>query len=360
MINKDNESGTVNNGAEFKKDSNTNQFPRFSKLDVAPEISTYLTFLLIEKGFSKNTAASYKIDLLRFQLFCNANSLTFEQVTSQDLETFIALLRKGTNAEINLMQNLSESSIARATVALRSFYSYLVSELNYNSNSVASNLFTSSKNNSANIFVDPTRELAPPKISLRLPKAISYETVMQVLNGANAVSNPNQLRDVAIIEILYSTGARTSEVVGLNIDDVIENGADSLVTLRGKGNKERIVPVGSHAIKAISEYIVRVRRNIEPNRKDSRALLLTSRGNRISRQLIDLAIKDACIRGGVKPAISAHTFRHSYATHLLDGGADIRTVQELLGHASVATTQIYTAVTIDKISESYRMAHPRA
>ena len=200
-----------------------------------------------------------------------------------------------------------------------------------------------------------------PKIGVRLPKAVSYEVIVRMLDASMMESNPHRFRDRTIMELLYSTGARTSEVVGVNLTDIhIYEDDVSLITLRGKGNKERIVPVGRQCVQAIQEYLIKERNSISIRSKDSRALFVSSRGNRISRQVIDLAIKESSARAGIKPALSAHTFRHSYATHLLDGGADIRTVQELLGHSSVATTQIYTAITIDKISESYRSSHPRA
>jgi integrase/recombinase XerD len=178
-------------------------------------------------------------------------------------------------------------------------------------------------------------------------------------------SDPITLRDQAMLELLYSSGARVSELIGINLNDLsVAQTADGEITtlkLRGKGSKERIVPLGSFASKAIDDYCVRIRPGLlAKNPKNNPALFLNSRGGRISRQSAWQMVLDAAKNAGVTEHVSPHVFRHSYATHLLDGGADIRVVQELLGHASVTTTQIYTLITIDKVRESYSMAHPRA
>jgi integrase/recombinase XerD len=315
--------------------------------DIPDVFLDFLTFLAVERGFSSNTISSYRRDLIRFNLFCESNGLSVSEVSPSDIEIYVSLLRSGKNETLNLSQALSEASIARNVVTLRTFFSYFTGE--------------SSASSNGKVVVNPLKEISTPKIGLRLPKAVDYETIVKVLDSAMIESNPHRFRDRAVMELLYSTGARTSEVAGVNLDDIILSEDEvSLITLRGKGNKERIVPVGRACVFAIQEYLVKERNSIQPTRQDARALFVSRRGNRISRQVIDVIIKDACVVASIKPPLSAHTFRHSYATHLLDGGADIRSVQELLGHASVATTQIYTAITIDKIRESYRLAHPRA
>jgi integrase/recombinase XerD len=196
-----------------------------------------------------------------------------------------------------------------------------------------------------------------------LPKALSVEEVTKLVEAAKDPSVPITLRDYLLLELLYSTGARVSEVVGINLQDIYEStiGDESIwvLKLRGKGGKERIVPLGSYAKSAIDDYLVRCRPSLLKRVNES-ALFLNVRGTRLSRVSAWEIVKRAAVKSGLTSRVTPHIFRHSYATHLLDGGADIRVVQELLGHASVTTTQIYTLVTIDKVRESYRLAHPRA
>ena len=203
------------------------------------------------------------------------------------------------------------------------------------------------------------------KTPRRLPKALSISEITSLIESAKREGDPISLRDIAILEILYSTGARVSEVIGINFADVatqdLEGERISVVKLRGKGSKERIVPLGQFAFTALDEYLVRTRPLLAAkNAKSESALLLNSRGKRLSRQSAWQIVLDAAVATGLEGKVSPHVFRHSYATHLLDGGADIRVVQELLGHSSVTTTQIYTLITIDKVRESYSSAHPRA
>jgi integrase/recombinase XerD len=214
-------------------------------------------------------------------------------------------------------------------------------------------------------IANPTFEMLPSQSKRRLPKALAIDQIMALINAAYRESDPVSIRDQAMIELLYSSGARVSELIGINIADISSSqNADGEITtlkLRGKGSKERIVPLGSFATKAISNYLVRIRPMLaSKNSQTNAALFLNSRGARLTRQsawnIVMRAAKDA----GIESHVSPHVFRHSYATHLLDGGADIRVVQELLGHASVTTTQIYTLITIDKVRESYSLAHPRA
>jgi integrase/recombinase XerD len=210
------------------------------------------------------------------------------------------------------------------------------------------------------------KDVLSRKIPLRLPKALTISQVTQLIEAAVVSDDIVNLRNKAIFELLYSSGARVSEVVGLNLGDVMDMKTDDsqirIVKLRGKGGKERVVPMGSYSVKALDDYLVRVRPSLvaKNSKGKNEALFLNQRGSRISRQSAWQLVVDAAQRVGLADGISPHVFRHSFATHLLDGGADIRVVQELLGHASVTTTQIYTLITIDKIRESYAMAHPRA
>jgi integrase/recombinase XerD len=214
-------------------------------------------------------------------------------------------------------------------------------------------------------LADPTLEISPSKSARRLPKALTITQIVSMIDAAFREGQPITLRDQAMLELLYSSGARVSELIGINVNDLssteTNDGIITTLKLRGKGSKERIVPLGSFASKAIDNYLTRVRPDLAAkNAKANSALFLNSRGSRISRQSAWQMVLDAAEAAGVTEHVSPHVFRHSYATHLLDGGADIRVVQELLGHASVTTTQIYTLITIDKVRESYSMAHPRA
>ena len=205
------------------------------------------------------------------------------------------------------------------------------------------------------------------RLPRKLPKALTISEITSLLNSTERIGDLAALRDRAILEVLYGTGARVSEVVGLNIADLGKStlAGDEITTLklRGKGSKERIVPLGSFAKEAIENYLVRLRPTYLQKSKSGKttaALFLNSKGTRLSRQSAWQAVVNAADATGLTGKVSPHVFRHSYATHLLDGGADIRVVQELLGHSSVTTTQIYTLITIDKVREAYASAHPRA
>lgn len=295
--------------------------------------SSFLNHLQIERGLATNSIAAYRRDLAKFNIFLGA--LQLNEVTPEVIGSFESSLREA---------KLSIASINRVDSTLRSFFKHLQQEYGY---------------------ADPTLEIAPSKSARRLPKALSIQQIVSMIDAAFREGDPITLRDQAMLELLYSSGARVSELVGINLNDVsIVQSADGEITtlkLRGKGSKERIVPLGSFASKAIDNYVVRIRPALlSKNPKNNPALFLNSRGGRISRQSAWQMVLDAAAAAGVTDHVSPHVFRHSYATHLLDGGADIRVVQELLGHASVTTTQIYTLITIDKVRESYSMAHPRA
>ncbi len=205
---------------------------------------------------------------------------------------------------------------------------------------------------------DPAAPVRPPTPAKRLPKAISVDQVEALLGAAALGDTPTSLRDRALLEVLYGCGARISEAVGLDVDDIdLDAGA---VRLHGKGGKQRVVPLGSFAREATDAYLVRARPLLATRGPGTPAVFLNSRGGRLSRQSAWTALRAAAERAGLAATVSPHTLRHSFATHLLDGGADVRTVQELLGHASVTTTQIYTLVTAEKLREVYAAAHPRA
>ena len=292
------------------------------------QLSEYLNHLIVERGLSKNTISSYQRDLTKFLLDTQITDLTM--VSPNDLENYIASGRR---------RGLAESSIARSIVSIRKAVE-----------------FTAKEEGSLNLIKD----VKPPKIKLRLPKALSIAEINALIAATASPGNLHAIRESAIIELLYGTGARISEVVDLNVADVmkVDGGEVSSLRLTGKGSKVRVVPLGSYARQALEQYLVRVRPNIV--HADRSALFLNDRGGRLSRQSMWRSISLAAQRANIETIVSPHSLRHSYATHLLDGGADVRVVQELLGHSSVTTTQIYTLVTIDKIRENYANAHPRA
>ena len=304
------------------------QVPSFDIASVS-----FINHLQIERGLASNSISAYRRDLNKFGIFLNAQPLS--EITPETITQFHTSLRQG---------ELSEASINRIDSTLRSFFKHLQQEHGIS---------------------DPTLEIAPSKASRRLPKALSIHQVVSMIDAAFREGQPITLRDQAMLELLYSSGARVSELIGINLNDLssveTEDGSITTLKLRGKGSKERIVPLGTFASTAISNYLVRVRPELAAKTsKSPAALFLNSRGGRISRQSAWQMVLDAATAAGISDHVSPHVFRHSYATHLLDGGADIRVVQELLGHASVTTTQIYTLITIDKVRESYSMAHPRA
>ena len=295
--------------------------------------TSFLNYLQIERGLATNTITAYRRDLDKFRAFLSGVDLS--DVTPQVMASFESSLRK---------IELSSAAINRMNSTLRSFFKYLQQEYG---------------------LVDPTVEISFSKTGRRLPKALSIQQITSIIDSAYREGDPITLRDKAMLELLYSSGARVSELIGVNINDLntVQTADGEILTLklRGKGSKERIVPLGSFASKAIDIYSVRVRPDLlAKNPKNNSALFLNSRGGRISRQSVWQMVLNAAEAAGVLESVSPHVFRHSYATHLLDGGADIRVVQELLGHASVTTTQIYTLITIDKVRESFSMAHPRA
>jgi len=299
-------------------------------------LADFFNYLSIEKGLASNTISAYRLDIEKFFHYLSTNQLSLEQVTPEQLSFYVAWLRGMENTEFKI----GESSIARNIISIRSYFTYLAKEHKFN---------------------NPSSNFKPPKIGKRLPKALTIDQVMSMLNiaGTDLISS----RDKALVELLYATGARVSELINLNTLDIstsdTQTGATTTVKLKGKGGKERVVPIGSFAVAAVNDYLVRSRPTLLKV-STQKALFLNQRGGRLSRQSAWNLVAKAAERAGLSDQVTPHSMRHSFATHLLDGGADIRVVQELLGHSSVTTTQIYTLITIDHLRESYANAHPRS
>lgn len=307
-------------------------------MSISRQIDSYLRHLTVERGMSKNTLAAYRRDLDRYQEFLTERNIASVDAISEQLVTNFGIA-------LTAKWGLAATSVARVLSGVRGFHRYLMIE------GVTPN--------------DHAAKVKPPKPPRRLPKAITLAQVEALLasSGPEATDedaialDPIRVRDRAILELLYATGARVSEVVSLDIDDLVDQ---TMVRLFGKGSKERIVPVGSYAQRAVEAYLVRVRPVLAKLGKGTPAVFLNQRGSRLSRQSVWQIISDAADKAKLAVEVSPHTLRHSFATHLLEGGADVRVVQELLGHSSVATTQIYTLITVDALREVYSTAHPRA
>ena len=291
------------------------------------EVDAYLQHVIVEKGLSSNTVAAYGRDLGRFTQFLQAREVDhLDQVSPALLGDFVTVLS----------QDLGASSVRRVLSSVRGLFRYAGAE--------------------GWIVVDPTDELNSPNVPLKLPKALSVVDCVAMVESCDA-STVLGVRDRALLEFLYGSGARISEAVGLTPDAL--DVEDRSVLLRGKGGKQRRVPIGSYAIAAMEAYLVRSRPALAVRSPVPRQVFLNARGGVLSRQSAWGIVSAAAGRAGVVD-VSPHTLRHSFATHLLEGGADVRVVQELLGHASVTTTQIYTHVTIDRLREVYTESHPRA
>ncbi|WP_296631663.1 site-specific tyrosine recombinase XerD [Rhodoluna sp.] len=301
-------------------------------------VERYIRHLAIERGVAENTLKAYRADLARYQTFLEQKGIqSADAISDLDIVDFAESL--------NLKSGLVASSVARVLAAVRGLHKFwLLEGLTIN---------------------DPAAAVKPPKTPRNLPKAITIDQVERLLaaagpdpnNEQDMAADPVRVRDRAILELLYATGARISEITALDLDDLID---PTLVRLFGKGSKERVVPVGGFAQRALQAYLVRTRPGLVANGRGTPALFLNQRGTRLSRQSAWQIIHDAAKVAELGVEVSPHTLRHSFATHLLEGGADVRVVQELLGHSSVATTQIYTLVTVDRLREIYATAHPRA
>lgn len=300
-------------------------------------LRTYLDHLAVERGLAANTLSSYRRDLRRYVAFLDTTGVEdLDAVSESTVAAFLMGLREGDGEH----PPLSATSAGRTVVAVRGFHKFCVVD----------GLATA----------DPAASVRPPAPARRLPKALPLADVEAILEAAGRPGTTLALRDRALLEVLYGTGARISEAVGLDVDDL--DRVDGTALLRGKGGKERLVPVGTYALTAVDVYLTRARPELASIGTPERAgaLFLNARGGRLSRQSAWSVLVKAADRAGVTRDVSPHTMRHSFATHLLEGGADVRVVQELLGHASVTTTQIYTLVTVDNLREVFAASHPRA
>ena len=316
--------------------------PAANPSQIQRHINGYLDHLLVERGLAKNSMSAYRRDLARYQEFLVSRGIAeFSGVTANEISEFLISLRLGSNQH----PALAPSSAARTLIAVRGLHAFLAKE----------GITTS----------DSARAVKPPGISKRLPKALTFAEIERLLAAVGAGSDSDvsvlMMRDHALLELLYGTGARISELTDLSLDDVSTLSKElPILRLKGKGNKERLVPVGSHALRALERYLVRSRPVLSGKSTSNSALFLNARGSKLSRQSAWTILQAAAQRADLAGKVSPHTMRHSFATHLLENGADVRVVQELLGHASVTTTQIYTLVTVDQLREVYATAHPRA
>ncbi len=313
------------------------------------EVDGFLNFLVVEKGFSPHTVAAYRNDLTQFLAFLveaesraraaavlvsagnvdsSPNGLEWSSINKMRIISFIISLKE---------KQYASTTVARKVAAVKSFFHFLVAE------GVIKN--------------DPTENLDSPKVGKSLPHTLAVEEVDELLEQPSRLSTPEALRDKAMLELLYATGMRVSELTSLNLDDI--NLASGYVRCLGKGSKERIVPVGFQAVRAVEQYLEQGRPQIA-RRQSQNALFLNHRGERLTRQGFWLIVKAYAKQAGISTGITPHTLRHSFATHMLNSGADLRSVQELLGHANISTTQIYTHLTSERMREVYDQAHPRA
>ncbi len=309
-------------------------------LALETQLQGYLDHLTIERGVAANTLSSYRRDLRRYSKHLSERGIhDLAKVGEDDVSEFLVALRRG-DPDAGTAA-LSAVSAARALIAVRGLHRFAAAE--------------------GLAELDVARAVRPPTPGRRLPKSLTIDQVLALLEGAGGDSpadGPLTLRNRALLEMLYSTGARISEAVGLDVDD-IDTQARS-VLLRGKGGKQRLVPIGRPAVQALDAYLVRGRPELARRGRGTSAIFLNVRGGRLSRQSAWQVLRDAAERAGITSGVSPHMLRHSFATHLLEGGADVRVVQELLGHASVTTTQIYTMVTVHALREVWAGAHPRA
>lgn len=303
----------------------------------ARAVDAYLRHITIERGLSEHTVAAYRRDLAGYRTWLQERGIDdVDEVTAALVAEFAA-------ARASAEPPPAATSLARLQSSVRGLHRFLVRE--------------------GLAQTDPSDRLRPPKAPQRLPKALSIEQIEALLDAAGPAPGDAvdtdivRLRDRALLELLYATGARVSEVIQLDVDDLAHG---DVLRVRGKGAKERIVPVGSYARAAVDAYLARARPELSRRGRASARLFLGARGAPLSRQGAWLVIQAAAERAQLSAHVSPHTFRHSFATHLLQGGADVRVVQELLGHASVATTQIYTHVTVDALRDVYLTSHPRA
>ncbi len=298
------------------------------------EINSFLNYLTVEKGFSDNTLDAYRNDLQQLASFAGEEAAkqglipSWENFSRQVMLAYMLNLKE---------RNYAATTIARKVAATRSFFSFLKSE--------------------SIVKIDPTENMSSPSVGKSLPKPITISQVRQLLEQPAKSNTLEARRDKAMLELLYASGMRISELVGLNLGDV--NTAEGYVRCFGKGNKERIVPIYEQAARLVKEYTEETRPKLA-HKKDGVALFLNPRGDRLTRQGFWQKLKEYAKSAGLDAKISPHTLRHSFATHMLSGGADLRAVQELLGHANISTTQVYTHLTSEHVRRTYERSHPRA
>ncbi|MEK7777877.1 MAG: site-specific tyrosine recombinase XerD [Chloroflexota bacterium] len=296
----------------------------------------FLSHLTVEKGASPHTVAAYRNDLTQLTEYVAVahgdghRASDWAQVDLKLLGNYVAGLYE---------RGYSATTVARKVASIKSFFGYLAEE--------------------GQISDDPTEHLSSPRIGRSLPKLLSVEEVQRLLEEPGRVTTPDGVRDMAMLELLYASGLRVSEMMNLNLRDV--NLAEGYVRCLGKGSKERVVPLHRKAVAAVRAWVQQARpKLLQPGQKEEPAMFLNRRGERLTRQGFWLILKGYARKAGINSTITPHTLRHSFATHLLAGGASLRNVQELLGHASIATTQVYTHLTTDRIRQEYERAHPRA
>lgn len=299
------------------------------------EIDQFLSYLATEKGASTNTVAAYRNDLSQLQTYLNACRSNGHEPSPCDVDRGIIL---GYLGELK-GRSYSESTVARKVAAIKSFFGFLTSE--------------------GTIGADPTASLKSPKVGKALPKAMSVHQVDELLEQPARRSTPEAKRDRAMLELLYATGMRVTELVSLNLDDIVMTEPLAHVRCLGKGAKERTIPIHEQAIEAVRNYLDEARPKLVRAR-NQRALFVNRRGERLTRQGFWLILKNYAKAANIDVEVTPHTLRHSFATHMLRGGMPIRTVQEILGHANISTTQIYTQLTQRHVREAYDKAHPRA
>ncbi|OKL50019.1 site-specific tyrosine recombinase XerD [Boudabousia marimammalium] len=303
-------------------------------MKIESTIRQFISHMAVERGASKHTVEAYQRDCTRYAAWLQSQNITdLNEVTAVKVGEFVASLGRGEQA-------LAPTSISRVLASIRGLYSFAVQE-GYATNNPAAEV--------------PTRAQQP-----RLPKALTIEQVELLLAAASEGDPKVALRDRAFLELAYSTGARVSELVQLHVDDIDTSSDLTFVTVTGKGNKQRLVPIGGPATAALQQYLVRCRPSLVQKGEGTSRLFVNKRGKALSRQSAWEILQVAADRAELPVSVSPHTLRHSFATHLLEGGADVRVVQELLGHASVNTTQIYTKLTANTLRDVYVESHPRA
>lgn len=303
-------------------------------------IQEFLDYLVTQKGCSENTIAAYRNDLTQFYEFI-CSRLGIEPDAAESDTIWPALTPDHLTSYILELKSreYASSTVARKVAAMKSFCHFLL--------------------RSGVIEDDPARELGSPRVKRQLPQTLTTEEVARLLSApAQGQVTPKSLRDIALLELLYATGMRVSEVARLTLDDLdLEEG---LVRCVGKGDKERVIPIYPGAVQAIRNYLEGGRQKLLGNNSDERTLFLNPRGKRLTRQGLWLIIKNYARQVGLADRVKPHTLRHSFATHMLNGGAGLREVQQLLGHTSISTTQVYTHISTERLRAVYEQAHPRA